>query len=160
MGRGYNKNSVLYSGRFRWWKYFYSFFLHFTSVNSMYKRTVLGRKHVIWAIQRNDQCDGLWYCYTSVLQTRLQLRLLLWCTYLRIRRSLTLVHHIQCTGNIWEPGMNVWTPTVAPASAALTSSCSYSSYMTHTSLSQEFVQQIRNWSSNILVVSVHTSRYL
>ena len=33
----------------------------FRVLNSDTKRTVLGRKHVIWAIQRNDQCD----CSTS-----------------------------------------------------------------------------------------------
>jgi len=27
------------------------------------KRTVLGRKHVVWAIQRKNQCDGsTWAC--------------------------------------------------------------------------------------------------
>jgi len=43
---------------------FGAYFFHMTSlIVQTPKRIVLGRKHVVWAIQRKNQCDGsTWPC--------------------------------------------------------------------------------------------------
>ena len=41
------------------WEVFEAYFPYMTSlIIQTLKRTVLGRKHVVWAIQRKNQCDG------------------------------------------------------------------------------------------------------
>ena len=41
------------------WEFLGEYFPHMTSpIVLTTKRTILGRKHVIWAIQRKNQCDG------------------------------------------------------------------------------------------------------
>ena len=46
------------------WGVLGEYFPHMTSlIDQTPERTVLGRKHVVWAIQRKNQCDGsTWAC--------------------------------------------------------------------------------------------------